>query len=137
MRYQRLSYRYAAVAHVASAWPLGTLWPGDRLRLLVESRWRPDADVYETTTTVEVVVDLAGVNEEDVGVQIFEDALVVQGHRAIPAGADGIQYLAAGIRQGRFAVEVPLPAPVDPEGVEARYERGLLRLTLPKRAEKR
>jgi HSP20 family molecular chaperone IbpA len=30
-------------------------------------------------------------------------------------------------------VELPLPAPVDPERVEASYERDLLRVTLPKR----
>jgi HSP20 family molecular chaperone IbpA len=30
-------------------------------------------------------------------------------------------------------VELPLPAQVDPEHVEANYERGLLRITLPKR----
>jgi HSP20 family molecular chaperone IbpA len=34
-------------------------------------------------------------------------------------------------------VELPLPAPVDTERVEARYDRGLLRITLPKRGEAR
>jgi HSP20 family molecular chaperone IbpA len=29
-------------------------------------------------------------------------------------------------------LEVPLPAPIDAEHVEARYDRGLLRITLPK-----
>jgi HSP20 family protein len=43
-------------------------------------------------------------------------------------------YHAAGIRQGPFQVEVPLPAPVDAAGVQARYEHGLLRITLPKLA---
>jgi HSP20 family molecular chaperone IbpA len=43
-------------------------------------------------------------------------------------------YHAAGIRQGPFQVEVVLPAAVDAERIEARYERGLLRVTLPKRA---
>ena len=43
-------------------------------------------------------------------------------------------YHAARIRQGPFRVELALPAPVDPERVEARYERGLLHVTLPKAA---
>jgi HSP20 family molecular chaperone IbpA len=43
-------------------------------------------------------------------------------------------YHAATIRQGPFQLEVPLPAPVRSEQVEARYDRGLLRITLPKRA---
>ncbi|MDQ3581021.1 MAG: Hsp20/alpha crystallin family protein, partial [Pseudomonadota bacterium] len=67
MRYRRLSYRYAMVIHSSQTWPLG-VWQGDRLRLLVQPRWRPDADTYETATTVEILVDLAGVEEDDLEV---------------------------------------------------------------------
>jgi HSP20 family molecular chaperone IbpA len=103
----------------------------------VQARWRPDADAYETATTIEITVDLAGVEEEDFEVQLFEDVVVVEGHRRLPACDEGAVYHAAGIRQGPFQVALPLPAPVAPEGVQARYERGLLRLSLPKRAEAR
>ena len=43
-------------------------------------------------------------------------------------------YHAAGIPQGWFRLELPIPARIDPERVEARYDRGLLHITLPKRA---
>jgi HSP20 family molecular chaperone IbpA len=46
---------------------------------------------------------------------------------------EGVRYQAARILQGPFALALPLPAPVDAEGVTARYERGLLSITLPKR----
>ena len=135
MHYRRLSYRYAMVVRSGQTWPFGDIWQSDRLRLLVQPRWRPDADTYETATTVEIMVDLAGVDEDDFEVQLFEDALVVEGRRQLPSCQEGAVYHAAGIRQGPFRVELPLPAPVDPERVEARYDRGLLRITLPKRAE--
>ncbi len=137
MRYRRLSYRYAMVTRPGQAWPFGDLWQSDRLRLLAEARWRPDADTYETATTVEIVVDLAGVEEDDYEVKLFEDALVVEGRRQLSPGEGAPRYHAASIRQGPFQVELPLPAPVDTEGVEARYDRGLLRITLPKRGEAR
>jgi HSP20 family molecular chaperone IbpA len=57
----------------------------------------------------------------------------VEGRRQLPAPAEGV-YHAAGIRQGLFQVDVPLPVPVDADRVEARYDRGLLRITLPRRA---
>jgi HSP20 family molecular chaperone IbpA len=66
MRYRRLSYRYTMVMRAAQAWPLGDLWPSDRLQLLVQGRWQPAADVYETTDTVAITVALAGVDEDDV-----------------------------------------------------------------------
>lgn len=137
MRYRRLSYRYTVVVGGGPTWPFGEIWPTDRLRLLVQTRWRPDADTYETASTIEMVVDLAGVEEDDFEVQLFEDVVLVEGRRQLPACDEGAVYHAAGIRQGPFEVVLPLPAPIDPERVEVRYERGLLRITLAKRAESR
>ena len=133
MRYRRLSYRYAMLVRPGQAWPSGEMSQSDRLRLLVQPRWRPDADTYETAATVEIIVDLAGVDEDDFEVQLFEDAVVVEGRRRLPSCQEGAVYQAAGIRQGPFHVELLLPASVDPERVDARYDRGLLRITLPKR----
>jgi HSP20 family protein len=132
MRYRRLSYRYTMVMRAGPAWPAGDAWPSERLRLLAQVGWRPDTDIYETATAIEVMVDLAGVEEDDFEVQLFEDALVVEGRRQLPACQAGAVYHTAGIRQGPFQVEVALPAPVDAERVEARYDRGLLRISLPK-----
>ena len=131
MRYRRSTYRYSMVVRSDRPWPLGD-WPGERLRLLAQDRWRPEADTYETATTVEVIVDLAGVDEDDFEVQLFEDALVVEGRRPHPACAEGAVFHAASIRRGPFRAELPLPAAVDPERVTARYERGLLHISLGK-----
>ncbi len=133
MRYRRLGYRYAMVIRSGLPGPLDDLWQTDRVRLLVESRWRPDADAYETAGTVEIIVDLAGVDEEDFEVQLFEDALVVEGRRRLSPPEEAATYHAVIIRQGPFRLELPLAAPVDPERVDARYDQGLLRITLPKR----
>lgn len=135
MRYRRLSYRYTVVTRSWPGWPPGDPWPGERLHLLARVGWRPDTDTYETETAIEVLVDLAGVEEDDFEVQLFQDALVVEGRRQLPSCREGAVYHTAGIRQGPFQVEVVLPAPIDAERVEARYDRGLLRITLPKRPE--
>ena len=132
MRYRRSSIRYATVVGGGQLWVAGDVWQSDRLRLLVRTGFRPDVDAYETATTVEVVVDLAGVDEDDYEIQLFADALIVEGHRRLSEAKEAAIYHAASIRQGPFRVEIPLPAAIDPERVEARYERGLLRITLPK-----
>jgi hypothetical protein len=86
MRYRRLSYRYTMVVGSSQTWPLG-VWQNDRLRL----------------------VDLAGVEEDDLDVQLFEDVLVVEGRRQLPSCQEGAVYHAAEIRQGPFRVELALP----------------------------
>jgi len=133
MRYRRLSYRYTMLVRSPQGWPPADFWASDRLRLLVETRWRPDADTYETGSSIEIVVDLAGVDEDDFEMLLFEDALVVEGRRQLGTDEEHAVYHAANIRHGLFLVEVPLPAPVDADRVKARYDRGLLRITLPKR----
>ena len=134
MRYRRLSYRYAMVMGSGPSWPLAELWPSDRVRFFMHGRWRPEADAYETEDTVEIVVELAGVDEDDFEVQLFEDVLVIEGNRRLPPCQESAIYHAAGIRQGPFQLALRLPAPIDHERVDARYERGLLHITLPKRA---
>jgi HSP20 family protein len=133
MRYRRLNVRHTVVLRAGPTWPFGDLWHGDRLRLLVTPRWRPDADTCETAAGVEITVDLAGINEDEVDVLLFDDVVVVEGERRIPSGDEDAVYHAAAIRQGPFRAEVALPAPVDLDRVEARYDRGLLRITLPRR----
>jgi HSP20 family molecular chaperone IbpA len=117
---------------VATERLLEELWQSERLRMLMETRWRPDADIYETASAFEIVVDLAGVGDDDFEVQLFEDALVVEGQRRLLAPRESAVYHAASIRQGPFRMNLPLPGPIDADRVEAHYDRGLLRVTLPK-----
>jgi len=131
MRYRHLQYRYTMVVTTAphsveEVWRLGTGI------VSAHPRWRPQADVYETATAIVIMVELAGVEEDEMEVLLFEDALVVEGQRRIPScEASGVYHL-VGIRQGSFRLEVPLWVLIDPENVDARYERGLLCVRLQK-----
>ena len=133
MRYRRLSYRYAVVMATSRPRTFGETWERQPSSIgLGHSFWRPPADVVETASEVIVLVELAGVDHEQLDVLLFEDALIVEGERRLPAHAAGV-YHAAEIRQGQVRLELPLPAPIDPEQVDARYERGLLEMRLGKR----
>lgn len=140
MRYRRLTYRYAMILTATSPGalqpfedPLRTIRPGVAL---TRTLWSPPADVYETRDFLSVTVAVAGLEEKDVDLLLYEDALVVEGRRRLPPIEEEGVYRAVEIRQGPFRVEVPLNGPIDHERVEAKYERGLLRVTLPK-AQKR
>jgi HSP20 family protein len=133
MRYRRLSYRYAVVMATGRSRAFGEAWQQQPASVsLGHSFWRPAADVVETASEVIVLVELAGVDHEELDVLLYEDALIVEGERRLPAHAAGV-YHAAEIRQGQVRLELPLPAPIDPEQVDARYDRGLLEMRLVKR----
>ena len=134
MRYRRVSYRYALLFAPGGLQPLGGALARQPWGVqLAQPVWRPSADVYETEDTLEVVLELPGVEPDEVEVLLFEDCLVVEGDRRVqPAEGPGF-YHAAEIRQGRYRAEVPIEVAVEAETVDARYDRGLLRITLNKK----
>lgn len=134
MAYRRVTYRSTTLRIATQSWPLGAAWEHETLRLLVQPRWRPAADIAETAGAIKITVDLAGVDEDDFEVQLFDNGLVVEGRRQLPSCGEDAVYHAAAIPQGLFRLEIPLPTRIDPERVDARYERGLLRITLAKRS---
>src|SRR4051794_8113338 len=128
MRYRRLSYRYAVVMATGRPRPFGETWQRHPASISMgEPAWRPPTDIVETASEVIVLVELAGVDHEQLDVLLFEDALIVEGERRLPTHTAGV-YHAAEIRQGQVRLELPLPSPIDPEQVDARYERGMLEM---------
>jgi len=136
MRYRYLRYQYTISApfddlNVMSGL-LGIRQPMFRLGSTV---WRPMTDICETPRHINIIVELAGIKAEDIDVTLYENALVVEGERSINiCGEDGV-YRHAEIRHGPFRLEIAIATSIDPEGVEANYDNGILRITLPKVAE--
>jgi len=132
MRYRRLSYRYAVLT---AKQPLSVIdtRPAESIGFrFAQTYWRPPADVCESHEAIDVTIDLAGVDPNEIDVILYEDAVVVSGQRRLSAlGRDSVFFMAE-IRQGPFRLELPLPATIDQERVDARYDQGLLRMTLYK-----
>lgn len=118
MRYRRVSYTYALVLEPAA--------------VATQTAWRPAADVYETPSNLSVTIEIPGVDPEELEVLLFENALVVEGQRRVPDVEAGGIYHAAEIRRGPLRAEIRLPARVDTEPVELRFELGMLFITLHK-----
>lgn len=98
---------------------------------------RPAADVVETEAGFEVTLDLPGVDPKAIQIQVQEEVLTVQAdrRRAEPPG-DGAVHRAER-PTGTFYRSFALPGSVDGARVEARYDAGVLTVTLPKREEAR
>ena len=94
--------------------------------------FRPQIDclISDDPPRITVVADLAGVDPDAVEVLVAGRDLVVAGERARPK-AEGFRYHQMEIDYGPFRRALALPADVDVERAEARYERGLLVVTLP------
>lgn len=95
-----------------------------------EAIWRPPTDVYETDDSAVVIVEIAGLSEENYEISLTGRVLVVSGERRDPA--EKLAYHQMEIRYGRFRTEVHLPWALEGAEQAALYEDGFLRIKLQK-----
>ncbi|MBX9580998.1 MAG: Hsp20/alpha crystallin family protein [Gemmataceae bacterium] len=92
----------------------------------------PLLNVWEDENALYVEADLPGIDPAKLDITVAEgNHLTVGGERAVPEVA-GAVWVRQERPAGKFARSVGLPALVDADKVEAKYENGVLRLTLPK-----
>jgi HSP20 family protein len=99
---------------------------------LPASGWTPAADVYETGDSFVVLMELPGIDEDDVEVAVDGDRLVVKGerHPRLPARPDRFHRMERS--HGSFARTFVLSHALDPDDVSAQFRDGLLRIELGK-----
>lgn len=99
---------------------------------LPEHTWRPQIDMYETAEGITVLINVPGVERQDLEVEVDQKALRVKGVRREMARVPGMKYHLAEIDYGRFERVLFLPRPINPEQVQASYTNGLLRIVIGK-----
>ncbi len=94
---------------------------------------RPQVDCYHTDEPHQliVVVELPGVDPQDVSIVATERELLIAGERKRRPSAAGQVFQQMEIDYGAFERTIPLIEEVDPASATATYERGLLTIVLP------
>ncbi len=87
-------------------------------------------DVAELDDAYVLYAVLPGVDPDAVDLHVEDERVILKGEIREPE-IDG-QWVSRERRFGRFQRTIVLPGPIDPEGAEARYERGILVVRLPK-----
>lgn len=98
------------------------------------SRWGfLAAEVSDGDETVEVDLEIPGMDAEDFDIQVRDDMLIVRGEKRVSRNEQRGQYHLMQRAYGRFERTLELPASVDDEKAKATYKRGVLHLSLPKK----
>lgn len=95
----------------------------------------PKADVSETDKTVEVDVDLPGVQLKDVDVSVADKMLMIEGKMSSRDERKEKNYHIVERSQGMFSRQIPLGFDVEPEKVKANFSNGVLHVVIDKPAE--
>lgn len=100
----------------------------------VPGGWLPAVDVVETADALVVCAELPGVRREDIQLEVQGRELTLAGAR--PALEAGEAYLQLERSYGSFRRTFLLPDTVDPTGIDANLEDGVLVVRLAKRKDR-
>lgn len=94
---------------------------------------KPVSDVYEDKNKIVLEAELPGIDLDDVKISIDGDILSVSG--SVPVKKkDNIEYFRMERQRGSFSRTFILPAGIEREKISASYDKGILTVTIPKKA---
>jgi HSP20 family protein len=106
-------------------------WVPSRRRAVDRERaYRLPLDAYVTPDEIVIVANMPGVKPENVEITLEGDTLTIKGER--PAPMENVDYVLQERPYGLFQRTLNINIPVDSGKAEAKYENGLLTLTVPK-----
>jgi HSP20 family protein len=100
-------------------------------------RWIPSMDLIETADHYVLRADLPGLSDDDVTVQLEDNVLTISGERNAQHEQNEEGYYRIERAFGSFARSLTLPDGVNPDGVEAHFDRGVLEIRIPKPEQKK
>jgi HSP20 family protein len=106
-----------------------TPWPYGRIN--------PALDVSETDAAVEVRMDIPGAEAKELDIQVSGNVLTIRGERKEEKEEKRKTYHRIERRVGSFSRSITLPTTVKEEGIDAKYQDGVLTVVLPKTEEAR
>jgi HSP20 family protein len=95
----------------------------------------PSMDVKETDKEITIEAELPGLDQEDVSLTIQNGVLTIEGEKKLEHEEDKEDYHVMERRYGSFQRSLRIPDTVNEDKIEARFDKGVLKVVLPKRPE--
>ena len=102
---------------------------------LTTTSFAPPVDIYEDEHNITLKMEVPGIDEKDIDVRIENTTLTVHGERKIEKEEKEENFRRVERQYGSFTRSFTLPSSVDTGQVSANYDKGLLKISLAKKAE--
>ena len=99
------------------------------------AEWLPSIDVSETKDKLLIKVDLPGLEAQDVNVSVSGDILTIKGEKEKEEEEKDEHYYHCERYCGSFQRSFRLPVNVKADKVDATFDKGVLKIALPKAEE--
>lgn len=112
---------------------MGESWVPSRIAQMVdpeEREIRLPLDAYATDEEVVITAAVPGLDPDQVEITLEDDLLTISGEFRAPL--ENVRYLFQERPYGRFSRSVKINVAINAEGAEAKFEKGILMVILPK-----
>ena len=107
--------------------PSTDLWNG--------AEFLPQVEVTETGKEVRVTAELPGLEEKDVELTVLDNMLSIKGEKKEEKEEEEHNYYHSERSYGYFHRTIPLPQGIDADNAKAKFKKGVLTVTIPKKPE--
>jgi HSP20 family protein len=99
----------------------------------LQAEFAPAVDVKETAEAVVVKAEVPGMDAKDINIAVMGDVLTIKGEKKSEREEKEENYHLVERSYGSFSRSMVLPAAVDLDKIEAKYDKGVLTVTCPKK----
>ncbi len=92
----------------------------------------PKVDVIENETSYEIHFAVPGLNKEDFNIELKDNYLTVSGERKFSNETKDKNFRSVETNYGSFSRSFSLPENIDSSKINAKYDKGILELSIPK-----
>ena len=107
--------------------------PGRRGLQPLQAEFAPAVDVKESAEAVVVKAEVPGIDAQDINISVTGDVLTIKGEKKSEREEKDENYHVVERNYGSFSRSLKLPMAVDLDKIEAKYEKGVLTVTCPKK----
>jgi HSP20 family protein len=108
---------------------------GGREESLTAGAFVPAVDIYEDEHSVQLKLEVPGIDEKDLDIRVENNVLTVSGERKFEKEEKEENFHRVERRYGSFTRSFTLPNTLNTEDIQADYDHGVLKIRLAKRAE--
>lgn len=108
---------------------------GEREFLPMRGEWMPALDVSETKDSLIVKAEVPGMEPKDIDISLSGDLLTIKGEKKQKTEEKKESFHRIETRYGAFSRTIRVPVSVNSDKIEASYDKGVLKIVLPKKEE--
>lgn len=94
--------------------------------------YTPACEIHDEEKSYTVSLDVPGLRKEELDIEVKDNQLIISGERKFETKSEKNSVLRSERRYGKFSRIFTLPQNVNADGIEARFENGVLEIHLPK-----